>query len=401
MTPIDIGHMSSFAALKSQRTDLIDWLFDDALPTWADRGVDTRFGGFYEMLEQDGRLIEQPRRTRLVSRQIFVFATAGELGWQASDSARDLVDHGLKFLVDKCQSVAGPVYATVSPRGEPLASEFNLYDHAFALFALGSAARLGHGGELAIAAGHRIRDAMVAGWKHPFAGFEEAMPPREPLNANQHMHLLEAFLEWEEAGETDGWQALADEIVNLALGKFIDAASGAVREHFDHEWSPIVGEPGQFLEPGHQFEWAWLLWRWGLARGREDVFPKVQRLAEIGETYGINDTTGLAMNGIWADLSTRDAESRLWPQTERIKAHVAVAEIGTDENEVDGAIRHATDGARGLRRYFDTDITGLWHETLDANGHPVPAPARASSLYHIVCAIRELHRFVERHDRLG
>ncbi|BBX09845.1 AGE family epimerase/isomerase [Mycolicibacterium aichiense] len=401
MTQIDIAQLSNFTALKSEKSDLLDWLFDEALPTWSDRGVDRSCGGFYEVLGQDGRFIEQPRRTRLVSRQIYVFAVAAELGWRDCKAASDLVDHGLKFLIDKCQSPAGPVYATVSPRGEPLASEFNLYDHAFALFALGSAVRLGHGGEIAISAGHKIRDAMVAGWKHPLAGFEEAMPPREPLNANQHMHLLEAFLEWEEAGETDGWQALADEVVDLAVGKFIDAASGSVREHFDHDWRPAVGETGRFLEPGHQFEWAWLLWRWGLARGCDDVFPKVRRLAEIGENYGINDKTGLAMNGIWADLSVRDAESRLWPQTERIKAHIAAAEIGANENEVDEAMRHATDAARGLRRYFDTDINGLWHETLDAGGYPVAAPARASSLYHIVCAVRELHRFVQRHENLG
>lgn len=395
-----IAHTTQFAALKNEHAYLTAWLFEKALPMWSTRGVDTNNGGFFEKIAQDGSIVEEPRRTRLVSRQIFVFATAAELGWEKSDTAHDLVDHGLNFLLDKCVSDEGPVYSAVSPYGEPLAAQFDLYDHAFALLALGNAARLGHRRALAVEAGRKIRDAMVAGWKHPLAGFEESVPPREPLNANPHMHLLEAFLEWNAAGEIDSWRDLADETVELALDRFIDPATGGIREHYDHDWRPAPGEAGRFLEPGHQFEWAWLLWRWGVARGRSDALPKVLRLAEIGETSGINAATGLAIDGIWEDLSVRDVDSRLWPQTERIKANIAVAELASPK-EAEHAVQLATDAATGLRRYFDTDIAGLWHETIDAKGRSVFAPARASSLYHIICAIRELDRFIRYHDDRG
>ena len=388
---------SQFSALKDQHGYLVGWLFDRALPLWSDHGVDTKSGGFHERIAQDGTVLDGPRRTRLVARQVYVFATAAELGWNGSNVADDLVNHGLDFLLDKCVSDTYLVYSVVSPQGEPLEPEFNLYDHAFVLFALGSAARLGHRRKLVVDAGRRIRNAM-AGWKHPIAGFEEAVPPREPLNANQHMHLLEAFLEWEDAGETDGWKNLADETVGLALEMFIDAASGGIREHYDHDWQPAQGEIGRFFEPGHQFEWAWLLWRWATARRRSDVFPKVRLLAQIGETYGINAGTGLAVDRIWDDMSVRDAESRLWPQTERIKAHLATAELACDEVDFEREVGLAADAAGSLRRYFDTGVAGIWHETIDAQGSPVIAPSRASTLYHIICAIREIDRFVERHD---
>jgi mannose/cellobiose epimerase-like protein (N-acyl-D-glucosamine 2-epimerase family) len=392
-----VTRLPPFAALRLEHSALTRWLFDQALPLWSERGVDAAAGGFYEKLAQDGSIIEEPRRTRLVARQIFVFATAAELGWSEQNTANDLVDHGLDFLLGKCLSDTGTVFSTVAPRGGPLNPGFDLYDHAFALFALGTVARLGHRQATARDSGRNIREAMVAGWKHPVSGFEESAPPREPLNANPHMHLLEAFLEWEDAGVSDGWRDLSDETVDLALHKFIDPATGAVREHFDHDWKPATGEAGRYLEPGHQFEWSWLLWRWASARGRVDITPHVRRLAEIGETYGIGTTTGLAVNGIWDDLSIRDADCRLWPQTERIKAHLALAESAEGPLR-EHAIQRASEAARGLRRYFDTDIPGLWHETLNAQGHPVPAPARASSLYHIICAVREIDRFIERHN---
>jgi len=73
-----VTHLPPLAALKREHSDLTYWLFDHALPLWSERGVDLSAGGFYEKLAQDGSVIEEPRRTRLVARQIFVFATAAE-----------------------------------------------------------------------------------------------------------------------------------------------------------------------------------------------------------------------------------------------------------------------------------------------------------------------------------
>ncbi|ANE83277.1 hypothetical protein A7U43_25630 [Mycobacterium adipatum] len=390
-----------FSALETEHSALIRWLFDKALPLWSDRGVDANAGGFYEELAQDGSVINGPRRTRLVARQIFVFATAADMGWQDTRTADNLVNHGLDFLLGKCLSGSGPVFSVVSSNGAPLKPDFDLYDHAFALFALGNAARLGHRRQEVIAAGRTIKGAMLAGWKHPVAGFEEAIPPREPLNSNPHMHLLEAFLEWEQMGDNDGWAELSDEIESLALSRFIDPETGGVREHFDHNWCPASGESGQLLEPGHQFEWSWLLLRWAVARGRSDTFSTARRLAEVGEKYGVNEATRLAIDGIWADLSARDRRSRLWPQTERIKSHLAMADLAENEESKQISILLAAEAARGLRRYFETDLAGLWHETLDEMGRPVSAPAKASSLYHITCAIRELDSYVRQHSSHG
>lgn len=401
MTVSELSRMVHFTALENELVALTDWLRVEALPLWSELGVDRRNGGFYEKLTQEGIVVEEPRRTRLVARQIYVFATSGELGWQDMATSQDLVGHGLDFLLGKSFSGSGPIRSAVGPRGEPLRPAFDLYDHAFALFGLGTAARLGHRRDAAVDTALSLVNSMVAGWKHPVAGFEEALPPREPLNSSPHMHLLEAFLEWEAVDDTACWSALADEIVLLAMDKFIDRRSGGIFEHFDHNWNRADGQMGRFLEPGHHFEWGWLLWRWGVARGRrDDVFPAVRSLIDVAETHGINRRTGLAVNGIWDDLSAREPCSRLWPQTERLKANIAIAELSKG-TEREFAMKWATEAAVGLRRYFDTNIAGLWHETLDNWGRPVPAPARASSLYHIVGAIRELDRFVNCHNSNG
>ncbi len=109
-----------FNDLVEEHRLLTNWLFNKALPLWAKRGHDSDNGGFFEKIAHDGSVIDEPRRTRLVARQIFVFATASTLGWKESAQARDLVDSGLDFLLGKCRSEAGPVFSTVSPDGIPV-----------------------------------------------------------------------------------------------------------------------------------------------------------------------------------------------------------------------------------------------------------------------------------------
>ena len=62
------------------------------------------------------------------------------------------------------------------------------------------------------------------------------------------------------------WGRLVEELVELALTRLIDARSGALLEHFGEDWLPLPGAEGHIVEPGHLFEWAWLLQRCGSER---------------------------------------------------------------------------------------------------------------------------------------
>jgi mannose-6-phosphate isomerase len=106
-------------------------------------------------------------------------------------------------------------------------------------------------------------------------------------------------------------------------------------------------------------------------------------LIEIGEGPGVDPARGVAINQLLDDMSVHDAQARLWPQTERIKAHVLAGN--------DGKAAAAT---LGLLRYFDTPVKGLWRDRLNADGSFVQEPAPASSFYHVVCAILEIDRAV-------
>ena len=382
---------NAYAKAQDAQLRLLAWLREDACPLWSTRGVDGVFGGFQELLNGADPVIA-PRRVRVQPRQIAAFAGAARLGWQGDVTA--LVAHGLKYLRQRYRRTDGSYRGLIEADGAVLDDRALLYDQAFVLLGFAESQKvLGASGRDALCASaaddaRALRELLFRSFKRAGPGFESAVETSLPLSANAHMHLFEASLACIEVDSDPEWQALADEIGELALAKFIDASSGIVREHFGPTWAPLPGIAGRLLEPGHHFEWAWLLLRWGANRAA--VRQAALRLIEIGERHGLHQ--GVAINALLDDFSIHDACARLWPQTERLKAAALAARV-TGE-------RHswviANEAADALWRYLQTPVRGCWYDRLMPYGRFIAEPSPASSFYHIVGAIAELTAAVQR-----
>ncbi|KRA57540.1 mannose-6-phosphate isomerase [Caulobacter sp. Root656] len=378
-----------FARLVRLRDDLKAWALEHAFPIWWEVGADKVKGGFFEKIALDGGPVEAPRRARVQPRQIYSYAVAGLLGWDGP--WKQALEHGLDFYLSKYRRPDGFMRTLVASDGSPLDDKVDLYDQAFGLFGLAMASSVLPERADLPALATSLRDALRATLKHPIAGFEESVPRTLPLLSNPHMHLFEASLAWVEAGGDPQWRAMADEIAELALSKFIDPKSGGLREYYDGDWNPAPGVDGRIIEPGHQFEWAWLLLRWGKLAGRDDATKAALRMIEIGDGPGVDPARGVAIFALLDDMSVHDDIARLWAQTEQIKAGVLAAQVTGDTRWW----TTAANGAEALTKYFDVPVKGLWRDKLRADGTFVDEAAPASSFYHIVCAILELDRAVK------
>ena len=83
-----------------------------------------------------------------------------------------------------------------------------------------------------------------------------------PRRQNPHMHLLEALLALHAATGEKNWLRRAGALVDLFKRRFSDPQTGALIEFFAEDWSPRPGDEGRLREPGHQFEWVWLLYEY-------------------------------------------------------------------------------------------------------------------------------------------
>jgi mannose-1-phosphate guanylyltransferase/mannose-6-phosphate isomerase len=381
----ELRFAASRPGLVSWQARLRDWLWTSALPMWWGMGADHVRGGFQELLDATGRPVEADRRARVQARQIYVYATAGALGWPGPWAAA--VGHGLDFFLGRYLRPDGLFRTLVRADGTSADDTATLYDQAFGLLALASAAQaLPDRRESLTRVAETLTARLAADRAHPAGGFTEADGP-SPFYANPHMHLLEAALAWEavegDAPAGAAWRRLADDLATLALGRFIDGA-GALHEWFGPDWTVAPGTLGRIVEPGHQFEWAWLLERWSRRRGRDDAHRAALRLFGVG-LKGVDPARGLAVAALLDDQTTvHDPVARLWPQTERIKAGLILGAADP------GALRAAEAGLSALFGYFDTPVAGLWRDKMEADGRFRDEPAPASSLYHIVCAFKEL-----------
>jgi len=363
-------------------------LLDDILPLWSTVGIDVRTGGFCETISGDCTIPYGSRRVRVSARQVYAFCVASELGWNRNAAAA-CVRHGSQFLA-RYRNEVGLLYHVLAADGS-LEGDHDLYDQAFLLLAYAHAYRLLNE-EKFIHLGRSLLVSIRQCFDNPLGGFVDATNKPHPLRSNPHMHLLESALAWAVADPSELWRDFANELVSLFTARFFDSAGGFVREAFDSDWRPIA-EGGLYrVEPGHNFEWAWLLLRWESITGG-DCGDCPHRMVDFAETHGYDEERHVAINEVWSDGSPCDSNARLWPQTERLKAWLAVAKVRKGKERW-LAEAHALDAAQTLLRYLSTDTQGLWHDLMTKDGRFRPAASPASSLYHIMCAFEDLARYV-------
>ncbi len=314
-----------------------------------------------------------PRRAMVQARQIYTLRTALERGW-AGDSARETALRAAAVLVDRYRQPSGAIAHAIGNDGINLNPD--LYAQAFAIFGMASAYALDHQpvwkqAALDVLSFLKRERALPAG------GYSELRAGHPVLEANPHMHLFEAALAWLDVEPAPEWRDLADEIAELARTKFVDFESGMLCEFFDQGWSPRRLEGRFVVEPGHQYEWAWLFARYEKLSGHS-ASVRV-RLCEASDRFGLRD--GITIDEIWSDGSVKSASARFWPQSERVKATVT-----------EGREKDAREALQALSAYFATPTAGMWFDRRDASGRLVEEPIRASGLYHILGALSEFDR---------
>jgi len=363
-------------------------MFDAALPLWGTAGVDRARGGFFEELDLSGRPTAVPfKRTRAMCRQVYVFSHAAMLGWAPG---ADLSAMGYEYLVAKAWLGPDRGWARrLTADGEVLDATPDLYDLAFVLFALAWRFKSSADRD-ALQRAHDTLDFIERQMRHPGGeGFVHQRPAEGPRQQNPHMHLLEACLVAFEATRDQRFRDRADDVVRLFRTRFFDGRTLA--EFFTEDWRRDPGQPGRIVEPGHQLEWAWILGTYQRLV-KANLVTEATALVDFAERHGVDATSQATFNQVRDDGAPLDRGSRTWPNTERIKGHLAIFEItGRDPRAaVAGSARLLLD------RYLATTPRGSWIDHFDADGKPIATAAPTSTLYHVFLAFAEMLRLETR-----
>lgn len=367
---------------QDQLSRLLDWLFKSTLPHWLDHGH-IEEEGFVEALDGDGQpLALLKRRGRTMPRKIFAWSEALRSGFDPDQRVSRLVKEGIKYLEGCASSLravghAGNDHTNGGTENPPL----SFYDQSFVALAACSVYRstqLPEAGKVASEIFDLIDQIF---WDDSAGGWNENVGNNPKKLANPHMHYLEACLVHYEISYSEGSKRRIHEICELFEQHMFDARSGAVIETFDSDWKIEGPREKQKVEPGHCYEWAFLLKEVERLTGR-DLGSWRRRLIAFAEGHGLDDD-GKAHDWVCLDGYSTSESFRLWPQLERLRAIYS-------HPSADSSAKLSQIIDQIWDNYLDGNPEGVWADKIDRHGTSLVDNVPASMVYHLMTALTPL-----------
>lgn len=375
-----------FPILRAAVKPSLGWLRDRALPFWGTSGLDRVRGGFQERLTFEGKpVLDIPRRLMVQCRQLYVFSHAAELGWYPE--GRELASGCLEYILEtfyRRDGEPGWIHS-VAADGSIANSSRDGYAHAFVLLGLAWYYKITQDSEVLRIVDQTITFLDETASEH--GGYADALPaPDLVRRQNPHMHLFEAFLALYQITRDPRYLARASELFGVFSTSFFQPASGTLCEYLTEDLSPQAGVKGTVSEPGHHYEWVWLLRQFQGSSDRE-VGVFCSALYEYADAHGWNKQ-GFIVDELDCSGGTLKPSWRAWPHTEALKANIAEGELGRL-----GCDEKATRCVQQLHTGFlGQPFPEGWIDHWDNKGKPLIGFVPASTLYHVFCALTEAAR---------
>lgn len=396
MVALDQSHLTGEA--------LRTWLAQSFLPFWAEHSFDASCGGFHDRLTLDFEVMPVGyKRLRVQARQIFVFSHAYKLGLYPE--GLELAQRGVAFcLAHGWAADEGGWVFKVSPDGRTVVEGTrDLYCQAFMIFALASYYEAS--GDQAVLewiertvtfVEKHMQDAVHGGYQNVFpvvAGGAQSFPRLQ----NPHMHLTEALLVAARATGRSDYLRKAGALVDLFFAKFLKTDDGlcGVVEYFDEALMPLAGEAGARSEPGHLFEWIWIVQLYQKLMGKPGLSFELQQVLDEGLGRGLDQrpgTVAACFDEVSLSGEVLKSNKRLWPQTEALKSLCAGYEGTQGTVKAEYGARAQGQVAMMMEVYRAGLDVPAFHEHLDAQGRVLTNYYPISSLYHLFLCFSEYLR---------
>ena len=364
---------ATFAAVQAHFRQVI-------VPLWQGPGWNAELALPYEALSPAHQPLPPQRyRAMACARQLYVFASLiDDPAFPAAAERAAALFRSLQSHFHDAEH--GGWFYSIDPHGAPLDQRKDLYTHAFIIFACAH-----YWAKVREPLVESVLNAALQVVLEQFStgnGLYEASLEQDwsslgsgPLQ-NPLMHLAEAFLATLSVRE--------DPTVQSALLALTDA----MQQHFIEPVHNVMlekprGAVDNWFEPGHQFEWLFLLASSPLLRGTA-LHGSLDRAFGFAEQVGVDPQTGAVCGMLAPDGTLRDGTQRIWAQAEYLRALTLRPE---------GAERVQRQLLALQQRFL---YTGGWYECRDGQGNVSREDMPSTTPYHLATCYSGLAHYFER-----
>ncbi|WP_085630928.1 AGE family epimerase/isomerase [Pseudomonas sp. R16(2017)] len=347
---------------------------DVIVPLWQGPGWNADLALPFEALDAAHNPMPPQRyRAMACARQLYLFA--GLIGQvEGAEAHAAALFRSLQRHFHDAEH--GGWFYSIDPQGKPLDRRKDLYTHAFILFACAHywdkvreplvESTLDAALEI-IARRFATGDGLYEACLEPDWITLETGPLQNPL-----MHLAEAFLATLAVREDAAVRQALTELCTAMHARFIDPQQSVLLE------KPL-GAVDNWYEPGHQFEWYFLLASSPLLRGSK-LHGALEQSFAFTERHGVEPATGavLAMLDPLPERPAKDSTQRIWAQAEYLRALTLRA-------DGEAAVLRQL---QALQQRFLHE--GGWHECRDADGDVSRKDMPSTTPYHLATCYRGL-----------
>ncbi|QQG37149.1 MAG: AGE family epimerase/isomerase [Micavibrio aeruginosavorus] len=356
---------------------------------WYEAFPDPATGGFYERLGKGFKPRYVGNRRLLTQcRQLAMYSHASLHGPQ--NFRPDLKKHFDALLEKYYVPETGGWRFSLGDNGRPADNTYDLYSLTFVIFGFSHYFRATQD-ERARNHARAVLDFIENHFTLPGKpGYAEALDEQlHPINRtrrqNPHMHLLEACLFAEETWGDPAYARMSDRLVHLFMTHFYKPEQNHLCEFFTEDLSPDP-TTGQRVEPGHYFEWVWLLKKHAALRcdpARHDGI--CLGLLHWANRFGWDQVYG----GIFdvlnpAGLVLTDTK-RIWPFAEALKANALMIDMAPDRDAIKARMAEMV---RVFRECYMQE-RGFWVEWLNRDLSPATDYMPGTTPYHVYFGIME------------
>lgn len=344
---------------------------ETVLPLWQGAGFNTEFGLPFEAVSAAGQPLPAQRyRAMACARQLYVFSSLIDQPGTREHAAtlfRSLQRH---FH----DAEHGGWFYSIDPQGKPLDRRKDLYTHAFIVFACAH-----YWAKVREPLVESVLNAALEVIATRFStgnGLYEALLDEDwsavgsgPLQ-NPLMHLAEGFLATLAIREDSRTQTALLTLCEAMQAHFVEPEHGVMLEK-------PRGAVDNWFEPGHQFEWLFLVQTSPLLQGSA-LHRSLQRAFTYAQRTGVREGVVMAMLKLNGEVL--DATQRIWAQAEYLRALTLQQDAPVDKQ------------LQVLRERFLH--AGGWHECRDGKGVVSRTDMPSTTPYHLLTCYQGLQAFI-------